>query len=736
MKWTSIKLWFDRTISSNGRPQWAIPLLSFAFSFLVFSLILLIVNKGWCLVGNADFAATNSYKPQNVADAAFFHMFTNGGQNLFKSHFWGAVITVVGLFVIAILTSSITNFFEQRAKQYLSGETSYYFKDHIVVFGSSDILYSILEQVFDSAVSGKSYILVQTSKDVEKTRREVFSFLDEKYDKDRIVFQYGDRTSSADVKKLHLDTAKEVYIIGDASEKENGDSYRDAYNIDCIDTIHKILKNKELSASRFNFLRKLAGKKAKAPSKRLLCRIMFEYQTTFSTFQHSNIEPDILNYIDFEPFNFHEMWAQKVLVEGNEKYGYRFLDQTETESYIDEDSEKSVHLIVVGMSKMGVALALEAAQLCHFPNYVTKRIKTRITFIDPEADKEQAFLGGRLHHLRELSKWTLKDASTPGFGYWGTDPSKPSSGQDWLDIEWEFIKGRVEEDSVRKYLAAAACDENHIVTVAVCLPQSHQAIAAALYLPDRVFEKSLQILVYQRISGRVVNQIASNKGGKYRKLKPFGMIDQAFSSSLIDDSKAMKVDYAYGQVYSEFDRLKKIVSEDSQQCEIKLDSLSSSLNWENVDFKLEKFREETYRGTWRKKVVNRWSSRFNANTISVKLRSVKADKLKTVEDLQRVLSENQKILMEMEHNRWNMEKLIAGYRPFTEEELKGRPSYGSVEWDVYTQSLKDGPELAHIDLCGFQELKKRDRNNVCYDEVLIKAIPYIVEVSSTGSNNG
>ena len=69
MRLTRFQRWFDRAVSSNGHHQRAIPAVSFAISFAVFSLVFLIVNKGWYLVGNAVFDAKDSYEPLNVADS-------------------------------------------------------------------------------------------------------------------------------------------------------------------------------------------------------------------------------------------------------------------------------------------------------------------------------------------------------------------------------------------------------------------------------------------------------------------------------------------------------------------------------------------------------------------------------------------------------------------------------------------------------------------------------------------
>lgn len=743
MFWTRLELWFDRTISSNGIRQWIIPALSFGISLIVFSIILLIVNRGWCLLGDT-YDATSSFEPENVLDAAFYHMFTNGGQNLFSSHFWGAVITIVGVIVLAILTSSITNFFEQRAKQYLSGETSYYFNNHIVIFGTSDVLYSIIEQL----EKGISYVVIQTNRDVEKTRREVFSFIkdnkDKGFNRNKIVFFYGDRTSLGDVKKLHLKSAKEIYIIGENSENENGESYRDAYNIDCIKTIKESIvdpaveKKLEERANLERMMEENPSIKDQCKDQikeiennlknrdHLRCNIMFEYQTTFSSFQDSDIDYETKVYIDFEPFSFHETWAQKVLVEGN---GYEYLyqtgyDETHGATFINKNSEKSVHLVIVGMSKMGVALALEAAQICHFPNFVTNNKKTRITFIDPEADTEQDFFSGRLSHLKKLSTWVSRDAAAEGFKYQSSISSEQNQHEDWLDIEWEFIRGRIEQESVRSFLSDAALDQGHILTLAICLPQSHQAIAASLYLPEIVLRECLQVLVYQRISGSLISQISFNKQGLLAKLKPFGMVESVFSSIIHNDDKAMMVAYSYDTLYGEIIALENSAKKESSNIDVK--HLSDEVNWSNVDFQLKGFNQSNYsKGNWRMKVVNRWSSRANANTINVKLRSIGIDpQYAKMEEISNALLEHLDIMKKVEHNRWNIEKLIAGYRPLTAEELSSLPQYGTDEWKTYVDSLKE--RKAHIDLCSCEQLVERDYNNVCYDEVLIRAIPYIV----------
>lgn len=76
------------------------------------------------------------------------------------------------------------------------------------------------------------------------------------------------------------------------------------------------------------------------------------------------------------------------------------------------DSDKTVHLVILGMSRMGVALGTFAAQLLHFPNFCRGHSKkSRITFIDANADREMDFFRNRYRGLFEISSTLYKDFS-------------------------------------------------------------------------------------------------------------------------------------------------------------------------------------------------------------------------------------------------------------------------------------------------------------------------------------
>ena len=79
---------------------------------------------------------------------------------------------------------------------------------------------------------------------------------------------------------------------------------------------------------------------------------------------------------------------------------------------ITYESETHVHLVIIGMSRMGGTIGVEAAHLLHFPNFCRdKNIKSVITFIDENADREMNFFCGRYRHYFEISSTHYYDMS-------------------------------------------------------------------------------------------------------------------------------------------------------------------------------------------------------------------------------------------------------------------------------------------------------------------------------------
>ncbi|MBE6198659.1 MAG: hypothetical protein E7141_08385, partial [Rikenellaceae bacterium] len=382
----------------------------------------------------------------------------------------GLIVSTLGsIFLSGILISTITNSFERMSDNWRSGFSYYKLKNHIVIIGTDQMVYSLVNQLCES--SNRS-IVVMTSTNVEQMRNALWASLKNKRDRNRIVVNYGHRNSEIFLKNINVAHASEVYLLGDTSEFDNIESYHDSLNVQSLTLIAQQCK-------------------AIGRTERLKCHVLFDCKTTYHIFQYADLNTEITKYIDFHPFNFYDFWARKVLVAGRSKEGnisYKPLDYIPITS---KDSDKFVHFIVIGMSQMGQALALQAAHIAHFPNY--KRKKTKITFIDANGRVEMNEFKQKCGELFKLSHSTFIDADAwleAELNAVGDKDEKfaekfiteyhiaeeyrhlveeGDTDKDFIDIEWEFIKGHDHNPVVQRRLSEYVNDENAIITVAVCL---------------------------------------------------------------------------------------------------------------------------------------------------------------------------------------------------------------------------------------------------------------------------
>ena len=88
-----------------------------------------------------------------------------------------------------------------------------------------------------------------------------------------------------------------------------------------------------------------------------------------------------------------------------------------------------------------------------------------------------------------------------------------------------------------------------------------------------------------------------------------------------------------------------------------------------------------------------------------------------------IVKDNIESLARCEHARWNVEKLLLGFRPLSEkEQLEDEQLFGKDRKD-YRKSLKK--RGIHIDLCSYRDLRRINPGDMKYDCFLIIAIPRI-----------
>jgi hypothetical protein len=585
-------------------------------------------------------------------------------------------------------------------------------------------------------------VVLLTQKNVGDVRADLNSHLTDEL-LSKVVIYNGLRDSDKEIENLHLEYATEIYVLGESGSQSQPETYHDAMNMKCVNLIAE-----QLQASRNKGLNKVTES---GRSGRKVCKVMFEYQTTSSIFQFSDISETVKNNLIFIPFNRYESWARKVIVDGTfEKFEYMPLEG----AGLKEDSSEFAHLVIVGMSKMGVAMALEALHQAHYPN--SDKARTRITFIDTNAEKEMEFFMGRYDNMFELIRSRYIDAAGETYDKTWVDPfsadgckwahlnEKPES---FLDVEIEFIKGELESEGVRNCLTAMAADKLARLTIAICLPQTHQAIAASLYMPLEVYksERLQQIWVYQCESGDIIENLVNNHNSiRYEKVRPFGMLYGEYMNDRSLYLKAMLVNVAYNVA-----------------------TLKESVWPEDISDRMDKGYVQA-RESWKGLSVDKmWSNKYCADSIYIKIRNImedkpdyasservmellKTDKANTVKIITEALAAHDESLSVTEHNRWNIQQLLLGYSPcdkeldmiFQEINNNGETAEVKKKYSVWRQKnlngsefakdiktdLKESPLRIHPNICSCEHLSLIDAKAKPYDGIINGAIPKIISI--------
>ena len=693
----------------------------------------------------------NKQEDPSLFWSIYVHYIDPGNQHMSttpKGRMWAALIAILGVFLVnGLLVSSIIGWIDIRKEKWLKGEVKYWLlmklRRHYVIIGGNDMVAGIVKQLFETIQREKHffspYILIQTNRDVETFRRELFTDLTEEQQR-KVIIYYGSRTSDDDIADLALSKAKEVYILGEDTRTDDIESYHDTMNMECLKLVSEQVKNVTgyycVKDKDNNIIEDY----------RLVCRVMFEYQTSFSVFQFSEISDDIKHCIQFKPFNYYEMWAQQVLIN-------KAIDKEEilTSPYmplegvdgIGKDDDRYVHLIIVGMSRMGISMAIEAAHLAHYPNFDQKKIRTKITFIDKNAKEEKDFFMGRFKELFALSHWRYGAVDEQDILKW-----KPQNdihiqntyhylGGDFLDVEWEFLHGGVENPCVQEYITASVNCQESIVTIAVCLPEPSRCLAAALYLDRGIYENVNQVLVYNRYGDSLISQMTHKTDKQmnpyYNKLRAFGMSDQCYDCRLIEEAEfiASKLNARYNKIYERVDE--GVGPGKSDVAKWWSNIYSANTLWTKLRFMKWTYNDEKEKSSNQVEEVKWWSNIFPGikhycMKWFAKNSNKNSDNDDTNDDINKWFDDSSlNTLAKTEHARWNMEQLLLGYRPLTateQAEFLIVDEHGKVVTDLRKKNIYKG-KLAHLDICSFARLKEIDKGSIQYDRGLSSILPDI-----------
>ena len=272
----------------------------------------------------------------------------------------------------------------------------------------------------------------------------------------------------------------------------------------------------------------------------------------------------------------------------------------------------------------------------------------------------------------------------------------------FLDVEFEFIKGDVFSQKVQQKISewAEAKNEQYL---SIFLAQANQRLnfVMGMNMPDSVYDNKVNVFIRQDRSDNFVTNLrtadsakeftyAKVESGKvsldkrkarYANIYPFGMNEAGYCEDDHSLKRAKLINYLYCTM----------PSENKFQSLLALDAMSEEQIWLEAN---EKWQELT--------VALKWSNLYSSYTIRTKLTSLRAMRGLKVDDKSQdcaILSDDEvDILAKVEHNRWNVEKLLMGFR----KPLGNEDKYEHPDMDEDLQVNKK--LFIHHDIRPFEKL--------------------------------
>ena len=660
-KHKSLLLRFDRILAQDLLRQVIILVAVLFVIFLVSFLMLTLSGSDWqeyCFDKNISKWVFPLYL---LIDGNAFHDFCTEKDVSGLTVFIACLIYITGVVIFTgMLISVMTNMIERRVENHRGGRIFYMKSGHYVVMGYDDMVPSFIHYIFGK--DKNAYVLILTSAKVEDVGEKLHKSFNEEQMR-HIIINYGHRTTSESYQDIHLESASEVFIVG-----YHGNPVHDALNVECVDSICQYLELQNCS---------------QLPQK-ITC--VFKDLDTYAAFKTTEIFGKVKDLgIEFIPYNFFTGWAKQVFVK-------RFhLDMDNPDAKVEypavfgdgigPDDKKFVHLVFVGTTNFAVAFAMEAAHVLHFPNFnYDKKLKTKITFIDINASKEKDEFITRNRHFFE------------------------AHNENFIDVEFEFIEGDIFsqaiQNDIRKW--AEVTDEQYL-SIFLAMKDQRSNFVMGMNMPDEVYENAIPVFIRQDRSDNFVTnlRIADNKDFDYYRIKdgqlnitkrkaryaniyPFGMNETAYSADNKSVKRAKLINYLYETAdYSTY-RFQSILA---------LDAIPEDKIWSDAD------------KMWQKLTVAlKWSNLYNSYTIRTKLASLRAMRGLKLDDksLDTTLLSDQEAeeMARVEHNRWNVEKLLMGYRIPHEDEDK----YKAPNEEAKVKLGKNKNLFIHSDIRPFEQL--------------------------------
>ncbi len=446
-------------------------------------------------------------------------------------------------------------------------------------------------------------------------------------------------------------------------------------------------------------------------------QLVLKDEATYQVLLRSDFSDTVKATLDVEAFTLQRMWAERVLCplptlnsDGKNAddgaYAYPPLDGDEG---IDAESERCVHLVVCEWNDWAAALAETAALVAHFPNYVQRNtLRTRITVVSPHAGQCGAAFRQRHQELFAHSHYRTVAFNAKGEPH-VTEVHRPlysGTREDFVDVEWDFVAAPLSHPAVRTKLAKWAASPQWQLTLALCGDSDAENVETLLALPSELAECGTTVLVRQH-DDALLRTLRHTP--RYASVFPFGMDATAYDTSLPYVRMARLLNCFYSASYNGRSDVYHFSPEEEAR------------EWASVP-----------------SFAMRASNVSNVLTFPTKMRSLGHSSFEP-HTFYALSQKEVETLSAVEHNRWSVERLLAGYRPPTDEEretirtnieahIRAR-SEGSDKTETDLKRTFKNERHVHFDLCAYAELEcdATGRDVRVYDYDLTASIPILAE---------
>lgn len=501
-----------------------------------------------------------------------------------------------------------------------------------------------------------------------------------------------------------MEETNKILIIGDHPIK---DSIKNQFSTkECEITETKMLTESELhtlwhdiivlsaadnDADAIKTVEKLAESFACATQIRPTVHLLLQSQETLQLLNSREYNDEWHRHFELNAFTIEDLWAKRILCQNRIDHHFPGLDYKP----ITFESNQVVHFVIIGLSDLTTALAEHAALVAHYPNYTRNHsLRTRITIIDSGiCDWSKKFVS--MHKpLMENSYYRYIEVTKQL-----CDLHKPmyeGLREDFVDVEWEFVNGSIHDLVVQDKLHGWADDENRLLSVALCHNDDSINLTEATLAANLLCIQ--EIPVYVKQSTNVMRNIIS-QSPRMKNIIMVGMWDCGYDVNLPLLMMAKRVNSVYEYCYKN-----NIVSQ-TDGCITApsyIDDKEADACWLNVG-----------------KAIKRYSNICNAMTLATKMRSLGHSSGET-DIFYAITKQETDIIAEVEHNRWNVEELLLGFRPCTDEEQ------ADIEADI-SKKVEYRNRMVHYDIRAYNDLRTDDtgKNVNTYDICLSASIPLI-----------